>query len=243
MIKQRKYGLIGYPLSHSFSPGYFLNKFEVEGIRDTEYRAYPISKIEDIRQLIKEGLSGFNITIPYKQQIIPFLDEISEAAKKINAVNTVKILDGKLHGYNTDVYGFEVSLRGLLGEKLPNSALILGSGGASQAVQYVLERLGIHSQVVSRKKALLTYAELDDIIIHSHPLIVNTSPLGMYPNIEQAPDIPYLSLGSKHILYDLIYNPEKTLFLKKGEEQGSIVVNGQRMLHLQADKSWEIWNS
>ena len=242
MNKIRKYGLIGYPLTYSFSPSYFADKFEKKGIVDAEYHSYPLEQIEDIKGLIDSGVSGFNVTIPYKEQIIPYLDELSDAAKTIGAVNTVDIVDGKLIGYNTDVYGLENSLYNLLDGACVKKALILGTGGASKACQYVLDQMGIEWQLVSRNPTYLTYNLLDAEIIAQHTLIINTTPLGTSPDIGTCPDIPYQLLSDSHFAFDLVYNPEKSLFLTRSEGQGVAIMNGLSMLHDQADKSWELWN-
>ncbi len=244
MIKQ--FGLIGYPLSHSFSKGYFANKFRQETITDCAYDVFPLEKIEDFELLCNKhkNLLGLNVTIPYKQSIIPFLDELHEEAKAIGAVNTIKFINGKKIGYNSDCYGFEMSLKPLL-KPHHTSALILGTGGASKAVEYVLKKLGIQFQYVSRNKndKAISYDDVNSFIMHHSTLIINTSPLGMYPNIESAPEIPYDAITDQHLLYDLVYNPEETLFLKRGKEHGAQTKNGLEMLHLQANRSWEIWNN
>lgn len=237
-----KYGLIGYPLSHSFSPTYFAKKFDALGISNTQYDIYPIDHIQGVLPLINQ-LKGFNVTIPYKQSVMPFLDHISPEAKSIGAVNTVCITsNGITTGYNTDVYGFEQSLVPLLKEQ-HNKALVLGSGGAALAVCFVLKKLNIEFVLVSRhkKEGVLTYDEISPSILKDHPLIINTTPLGMSPRINQCPNIPYETLDDHHLLYDLVYNPEETLFLKKGKAQNAVVKNGIEMLHLQAEKSWSIW--
>lgn len=245
--KKDKYtfGLIGYPLSHSFSPSYFSEKFYREDLPYVSYEAFPLEKIEDLEKLVAETphFLGFNITIPYKEQIIPFLSEIEENAKTIGAVNTVKIVDGRLLGFNTDTYGFEQSLRPFL-KKHHQKALILGTGGASKAVAYVLKELGIDYAFVSRNTANghYTYDGLTPAIIQEHLLIVNTTPLGMAPNNLSFPLIPYEAIGQKHLLYDLVYNPEETIFMVKGKLQGATVCNGWKMLILQAEKAWEIWD-
>ena len=242
----KQYGLIGYPLSHSFSKGYFAEKFAKENIVDCKYDVFPLEKIEDFVELCndKKNLIGLNVTIPYKEKIIPFLDELDETAANIGAVNTIKFSNGKKIGYNSDAYGFEMSLKPLL-KSHHTQALILGTGGASKAVEYVLKKLGIAFQYVSRTKndKAISYEELNESIIQHSKLIINTTPIGMYPNIDTAPDIPYNVLTEKHLLYDLVYNPEETLFLKKGKEKGAQTKNGLEMLYLQAERSWEIWNS
>lgn len=235
------YGLIGYPLSHSFSPGYFSEKFNKLNLVGHNYKAYPIASIEGLKNIIIKSLRGLNVTTPYKEQIIPYMSELSELAQEIQSVNTIKIIGDKLMGYNTDVYGFENSLTPLLGGSSVKSALILGTGGASKAVKYVLEKLGIDYLVVSRKSDSLTYKSLTKDIIDNHQLIINCTPVGMYPNIKEKPPINYEAISDKHILFDLIYNPEKTLFLKEGEKRNAQIKNGLEMLKFQADRSWEIW--
>lgn len=242
----KQFGLIGYPLSHSFSKGYFSEKFQKENITDCNYAVFPLEKIEDFVELCNDrsNLVGLNVTIPYKEKIIPFLDELNEEANQIGAVNTIKFVNGKKIGYNTDCYGFEMSLKPLL-KPHHTSALILGNGGASKAVEYVLQKLGIQFQYVSRKKSekAISYDDVDALIINHSTLIINSTPIGMYPNVNAAPDIPYNAITEKHLLYDLIYNPEETLFLKKGKENGAQTKNGLEMLYLQAERSWEIWTS
>jgi shikimate dehydrogenase len=237
-----KLGLIGYPLEHSFSPDYFSNKFKNLGIDNSEYLAYPIENIELVKKIFNNGISGLNVTIPYKEQVIPFLDELSDEAFEINAVNTIKITEDRKVGYNTDVYGFEKSLKSMLGSDKIENALILGTGGASKAIKFVLNKMKIKFTIVSRNTKYLTYSQLTEDIIRENKLIINTTPLGMYPKIEECPNLPYFALSEKHFLYDLVYNPEKTLFLKKGELQKCNIKNGYEMLILQAEKSWEIWN-
>jgi len=240
--KSYKLGLIGYPLSHSFSPAFFAKKFKELNISDSEYLAYSIDDISKIEEIFDNNVTGLNVTIPYKEQVIPYLDELSDEAYSIGAVNTIRITNGRRVGYNTDAFGFEMSLKKLLGSRKVKRALILGTGGASKAIRYVLQKLNIEFTEVSRQEQYLTYSELNDEIIQNNELIINTTPLGMYPNTDQCPDIPYSALTDKHFLYDLVYNPEKTLFLKTGEQQGSRIKNGYEMLVLQAEKAWEIWN-
>ena len=241
----RQFGLIGYPLSHSFSKKYFTEKFRNEGLNDCVYENYPIATIGELTAMLAGNpmLEGFNITIPYKEQVLSFLSEESEVVKKIKACNCIKIRNGQLIGYNTDVTGFEVSLKAKL---LPhhNNALILGTGGAAKAVEYVLRKLGIHYRYVSRNAldGSLSYSDITPELLKQYTLLINTTPLGMYPNVHELPPIPYNSLSSQHYLFDLVYNPEKTLFLQKGEEQGATIKNGQDMLVIQADESWRIWN-
>ena len=244
-----KYGLIGYPLKHSFSIGYFNEKFHSECI-DAEYVNFEIPSIEDFMEVVEENpnLCGLNVTIPYKEQVIPFLNALDPDTAKIGAVNVIKIIRQgkgkvKLIGYNSDIIGFTQSIQPLL---LPShkKALILGTGGASKAVYHGLKNLGIESVFVSRthKPGMLTYEELTPEIMAEHTVIVNCTPLGMYPKVDFCPDIPYEYLTPNHLLYDLLYNPNVTLFMKKGEERGAITKNGLEMLLLQAFAAWEIWN-
>ncbi|HNW98826.1 MAG TPA: shikimate dehydrogenase [Bacteroidales bacterium] len=244
------YGLIGYPLTHSFSAQYFSEKFFRENIHDCRYELFPIKDISEIEFLVKNNidLKGLNVTIPYKEIIIPFLASIDNTAKEIGAVNTIKIIDNKnfiLHGYNTDAFGFEESFKPIL-KKNHTKALILGNGGASKAVAYVLKKLGIEFLFVTRNKKIINesifYSDLNKEFIKSHLIIINTTPLGMYPETHTAPDIPYHFISNEHILYDLVYNPSETIFMKRGIEQKAIVKNGLEMLYLQAEKAWTIWN-
>lgn len=240
------YGLIGYPLAHSFSKKYFTEKFEREGLKNCRYENFPLPVLDDLKNIIAlPALQGFNITIPYKEKIIPFLHEASDVVKKINACNCVKIVNGKLSGFNTDVPAFEYSLLAGFNPQTHKKALILGTGGSSKAVKYVLQKNGIDFLNISRKPAAgnLSYEQITEEIIHNHKLLINTTPLGMFPNVVEAPPLPYQFLTKDHFLFDLIYNPEKTLFLKKGEEQGAQIQNGYEMLILQAEESWRIWNT
>jgi shikimate dehydrogenase len=245
---ERLFGLIGYPLSHSFSKKYFSEKFEREGINDAFYELFPIEKIELFPGLIQNypNLQGLNVTIPYKEAVMPYLDELEESARAIGAVNTINIADGKTKGFNTDVFGFEQSLRAFFAKNnaQPDKALVLGTGGAAKAVQFVLEEMGMAHQTVSRQasKGDLTYHDLDEAILQEHRLIVNTTPLGMSPNIGSFPNIPYHCIGKKHMLYDLVYNPEMTAFLQKGKARGAATENGLAMLYGQAERAWAIWN-
>lgn len=251
MSKPKLYGLIGYPLSHSFSKRYFGEKFERENIFDCSYELFPLEKIEELEPLLKtENLVGLNVTIPYKLDVIPYLDDLDpRTAARIGAVNTIRIYpDGSTRGYNTDYYGFKNSLEDWLDhrgeDKNSLRALVLGTGGSSKAVTTALEDLQIPFTQVSRSAGenLLTYEEINAEVLEAHRLIVNTTPLGMSPNTEVAPPIPYEHLTARHYLYDLIYNPGETLFLRKGSEKGAATMNGLTMLHLQAEKSWSIWN-
>lgn len=240
----KHFGLIGYPLSHSFSKKYFTDKFEKETI-DANYINIEIEKLINLDFIKANGLSGFNITIPHKENIIPFLSSIDDSAKNVGAVNTVKILeDGSTIGYNTDVFGFSQSIKPFL-ESHHERALILGTGGASKAVAYVLKNLGISILYASRnpsKENQIPYTDINDYVLNAHKLIINTTPLGTFPNAESYPPIPYSFLSAEHLLYDLTYNPSETMFLKKGREQGSKTMNGLSMLQLQAEKAWEIWS-
>lgn len=239
------FGLIGFPLSHSFSEKFFSEKFEREDIEDCKYELYPLENIEDIRLLfeVNKDLKGLNVTIPYKESVIEYLDDLDDIAQKIGAINCIKIDEIQRVGYNTDYAGFRDSLKPLL-KKHHTQALVLGTGGASKAVVYALQELGISTTLVSRKTgaAQLTYADINKEIIDNHTIIINCSPVGMYPDINQCPDIPYQFINSAHILYDLVYNPGKTMFLQHGEKQGATIKNGLEMLELQAEYAWEIWN-
>lgn len=243
----RKFGLIGYPLEHSFSQKYFTHKFAQEGIVDCTYDLFPIDSIADIVEVLKENpdLVGLNITIPFKQDIMRRLNSVARIPEGLYACNCIKIVDGKLLGYNTDVIGFEKSLTPLL-KPQHKKALVLGNGGATAAIVYVLKKLGIEVQVVSREihsGSTLTYKDLNDNIIKEDLLIINTTPLGMFPHTEEAPQIPYEFLTKDHLCYDLIYNPEKTVFLQNAEAKGASIKNGLEMLELQAEESWKIWNA
>lgn len=244
----KKYGLLGYPLGHSFSKNYFNQKFEAEKI-DAEYLNFEIPDIKEIKSVIKENpeLNGLNVTIPYKQQVIPYLDDLDDDARQIGAVNVIKFSKGlfgkvKLKGYNSDIIGFKQSIEPLLKDH-HRKALILGTGGASKAVFHGLKQLGIAASFVSRqcKEYCITYEEITEKIMEQYHVIVNTTPLGMYPNVNACPNIPYELLTSDHLLYDLLYNPDETLFMQKGKERGAVVKNGLEMLLLQAFAAWEIW--
>lgn len=244
----RRFGLIGRTLGHSFSARYFADKFQREGLADTHrYDLFELPEIECVKELIAttEGLVGFNVTIPYKQQIIPYLDSLSAEARNIGAVNCVKIeSDGRLTGYNTDIDGIRLSLDKLLGNVEIDAALILGTGGASQAVQYVLAERNIPYSIVSRDSAKgnLTYDDLKVEVTSSHHLIINSSPVGMYPHVDQCPDIPYELLTADHYLFDLVYNPERTLFAERAATIGAHTLCGLDMLYAQAESAWRIWN-
>jgi shikimate dehydrogenase len=242
----RLFGLIGYPLSHSFSQKYFEEKFKREGITDCGYELFSLKSMDDLKEILKENanLEGINVTIPYKQQVLPYLYSLSGILREIKACNCIKIIEGKLFGYNTDVIGFEKSLLPLL-KPWHKKALILGNGGATAAVIFVLKKLNIDFDIVSRSlhaDSTLCYKDLGEQVMKKSLLIINTTPLGMYPQADQYPDIPYEFITSKHLLYDLIYNPAKTSFLQKGENRGATIKNGEEMLELQAEESWRIWN-
>jgi shikimate dehydrogenase len=242
----RKFGLIGYPLGHSFSANYFREKFLREHIEGSLYSNYPIGDIQAITGLLQDSeLEGLNVTIPYKQSVIAFLDEADRVVKETGACNCIRIKYGRLSGYNTDVIGFEKSLEEKL-EDRDRQALILGTGGSSKAVGWVLKKKGIAFRWVSREKKgadQLTYEELDSEILKSYSLIINCTPLGMYPHTEACPAIPYQWIGKDHYLFDLIYNPAQTLFLQKGTAAGARIKNGTDMLAIQAEASWSLWNS
>ena len=268
----RLFGLIGFPLSHSFSEKYFTEKFQRENITDAIYKSFPITDINLLPDLIKchPNLHGFNVTIPYKEAIIPLLDEMDETAKAVGAVNTVlrqpstelaqsaaeglsltNGSDQKWVGYNTDVYGFRQSINPFLASH-HERALILGTGGAAKAVEFVLREIGVECIFVTRHlersreagsgKTFLRYADLNEHVMAMCKLIVNCSPVGMFPNLDSAPEIPYEFISKDHFLYDLVYNPAETEFLKRGKEKGAMVMNGMDMLKMQAEEAWRIWN-
>lgn len=243
----RRFGLIGKDISYSFSRNYFKNKFEAENIENTSYENFDLENITLFQTKLKQDpqITGFNITIPYKESIMPFLDKLNKKAKAIGAVNTIRISKkGKYIGYNTDFYGFKNSLKPLL-KSHHKKALILGTGGASKAVAYALKSLGIDYDFVSRsnsKKAKYTYKSLSESIINTHQIIINCTPLGTFPDIDICPDIPYQAITKQHILFDLIYNPSESKFLRLGKLNNATIINGEKMLELQAEKSWQIWN-
>ncbi|WP_298346618.1 shikimate dehydrogenase [uncultured Algibacter sp.] len=242
-----KLGLLGKNISYSFSRAYFKEKFETENINHTTYDNFDIENIELFPTIIKntKGLKGLNVTIPYKEKVIPYLDKINKKAKAIGAVNTIKITKkGKLVGYNTDCYGFKKTLKPLIKSHHKN-ALILGTGGASKAIAYTLDEMGITYKYVSRKLSVgigFSYDTLTEDDIKNHQIIINCTPLGTFPDIEDCPNIPYEGISKKHILFDLIYNPEETKFLKHGKENQARIINGLGMLEFQAEKAWSIWN-
>ncbi len=243
----RKFGLIGYPLGHSFSKKFFTDKFEKNKITDCAYELYPMADINELAELLAKNaeLEGLNVTIPHKESVILLLDDISEEAKAIGAVNCIKRQQNQLIGYNTDAFGFQQSIKPFL-EPQHNRALILGTGGAAKAVAYILKKIGIDYLQVSRNptgERELSYQQLNEMVIKHHTFIINTTPVGTFPNTNECPAIPFEFITPEHFVVDLIYNPEKTLFLEKAEEKGAMILNGHSMLVQQAEKSWEIWNS
>lgn len=244
----KKLGLLGRNITYSFSKKYFTEKFiQQKLILEYSYENFDIQNITEFPKIIKNNLNliGLNVTIPYKEAILPFLDELTENANNIGAVNTIKILpNGKLLGDNTDFYGFYASLQPLL-QPHYSKALILGTGGASKAIAYALKKSGIESQFISRTASenTIAYTDLTKIHFENHQIIINCTPLGTFPNVSLFPDIPYQFLTVNHLVFDLIYNPEKTMFLQKAENQGAVIKNGYDMLVFQAEKAWEVWNS
>jgi len=242
----RTFGIIGYPLAQSFSKKYFTEKFQRENIPDAEYKTFPLETINQFPGLFvgEKNICGLSVTIPYKEKVIPYLDSLSPEAQEIKAVNCIKVSEGKRTGFNTDIFGFKNSLVPLL-QKQHQKALIFGSGGASKAVAHVLKKLTIGFKIVSRKKTIeaLSYEDVTVQILSEHFLLINTTPLGMFPDVAGSVPIPYHALTPQHLLYDLIYKPDETEFLRKGKEAGALIKNGYEMLILQAEKSWEIWTS
>jgi shikimate dehydrogenase len=242
----RRFGLIGFPLTHSFSHKYFTEKFEREGLKDCVYENFPVESIDELKNILSShpDLEGLNVTIPYKQLVLRHLDHVVDTLP-VAACNCIKISNGRTTAYNTDIAGFETSLLTRL-KPYHQKALVLGNGGATEAVVYVLKKLGITFEIVSREihdRSTLTYQALTGDMVSDHLLIINTTPLGMYPRVDECPPLPYEALTPQHYLFDLIYNPERTLFLRKGEGRGATVENGYQMLVLQAEESWRIWNS
>jgi len=249
MIEKTKFGLIGKNISYSFSRKYFTEKFKKENLKNLTYRNFDLPEIEEFPFIVyhkEEEFGGFNVTTPYKESILKYLSDIDAVAQEIGAVNTIKITkDNELIGYNTDAYGFESAIKPLL-NPLHKKALILGTGGASKAIAYVLKKLNIEFNFVSRKPTKenqISYDSVSKEIIETHQLIINCTPVGTYPTIEESPNLAYQYLTDTHILFDLIYNPDQTKFLSEGKKQGATIINGYKMLELQAEKSWEIWNS
>lgn len=241
----RTFGLIGKPLSHSFSKKYFTQKFTEQAIVDCSYELFELQSIDELTQLIAAHahLNGLNVTIPYKEVVLPFLEQQNDVVKATGACNCIKIVDGKLYGFNTDVIGFKKSLIAHLPAH-HKKALVLGSGGASKAIKYVLAELGIEYIQVSRTKSndVIAYEDLTEELVQSYTLIINTTPLGTFPDVATAPTIPYAFLSSRHFLFDVVYNPAKTRFLLEGEKRGAQILNGHEMLVYQAEESWRIWN-
>ncbi len=242
----KRYGLIGKNIDYSFSRTYFADKFDKKKDSNSTYENFDIDKISLFSDIIEanKNITGLNVTIPYKQTIIPYLDSLSKKAKKIGAVNTIQITKkGKLKGYNTDWYGFYHSIKPLL-KNSHKKALILGTGGASRAIEYALNKLGVKYQFVSRTASedSLAYSDLNEEILSDHTILINTTPVGTYPNIDQYPEVPMDYITNKHIVYDLIYNPDETMLMKLAKEKGAIVKNGYEMLVLQAEKAYKIWN-
>ncbi|MBT8234740.1 MAG: shikimate dehydrogenase [Bacteroidia bacterium] len=241
-----RFGLIGRNIAYSFSPGYFAKKFQQLGLEDHRYEIFDLEDISLFPELLvaEDPLSGLNVTIPYKEAIIPYLDVLSDEAEAIGAVNTICFRDGQTIGHNTDIQGFEDSIAHLMKGR-HTKAMVLGSGGASKAVMYALQQMELLTTQVSRRKQedMITYEELTTDMITSHPLLINCTPLGTYPNIDEKPAIPYEGITSDHLLYDLVYNPEKTAFLTEGELRGAITSNGLAMLEGQAEASWDLWDS
>ncbi|HUS03551.1 MAG TPA: shikimate dehydrogenase [Chitinophagaceae bacterium] len=241
------YGLIGYPLGHSFSKKYFTQKFERENLSDCSYELFPIPSIKDLPPLINSTpiLKGFNVTIPYKQQVLEYVTEKSDTVNDIGAANTIKIIENKLIAYNTDVAGFEKSFVKKL-KPFHKKALVLGTGGSSKAIQFVLNKLGIDCLFVSRSQQpsanIINYSMIDEHIMNQHKVIINCTPVGMSPNENKYPQLPFDFVSKEHYLFDLVYKPDKTIFLQKGEEKGAIIQNGYEMLVIQAEESWKIWN-
>ena len=242
----RLFGLIGYPLTHSFSKDYFAEKFKREAIVHCRYENFQLAKITGLSKIIADHpeLEGLNVTIPYKESVLSYLDEKNELVRETGACNCIKLVDRKLIGFNTDVIGFETSLLAKL-QPQHKSALILGTGGAAKAVEFVLKKNKIHFTYVSRKhlENSITYEQLTPALLQENKLIINTTPVGMYPNVNEVLPLPFEAITPKHFLFDLIYNPAQTLFLKKGEERGAAIQNGYEMLVCQAEQSWKIWNA
>lgn len=243
----RQFGLIGFPLTHSFSPQYFAEKFQKENITDARYDAFEISDINQFPELIASNphLCGLNVTIPYKESIIPFLDEIDPVAAEIGSVNTILFKDGKTIGHNTDLVGIAETIKPHLEWYMVN-ALILGTGGSAKTVAYFLRKIGIEPLFVTRnpsEKNHISYNDLTVDMVQKHKLIINCSPVGMFPNVDEKPSIPYDAITDMHVLFDLIYNPPLTKFLEEGQDRDATVINGSKMLRIQAEASWKLWNS
>jgi shikimate dehydrogenase len=241
------YGLIGFSLRHSFSQRYFSEKFERNNLIDSEYRNFELKDFKTELPLLKNNpdITGLNVTIPYKTDVIPFLDELTDECKEINACNCIRIKNGKWIGYNTDVIGFEKTFAPYL-KPYHRKALILGTGGSSNAVAFVLKKLNIDFLKVSRKKnndnGIITYNDISDEVLNKFKIVINTTPVGMFPKMDEYPPLPYDAISAEHYFFDLIYNPAKTLFLSLAEKHGAFIENGDKMLTIQAEESWDIWN-
>ena len=242
--KKHRYGLVGKNIAYSFSKGYFKEKFEKLGLANYSYENFDLQDINEFSDVLKNtsNLEGLNVTIPYKQEVIPFMNSLDSQAEQIGAVNTIQFTKDGPKGFNTDAYGFENSIRPFL-QHHHKKALILGTGGASKAVAFVLSELQIDSVFVSRNPSdeQMSYTDLNDKVFEEYTVLINCTPLGTHPNVEKKPNIPYQAITEKHLLFDLIYNPSKTAFLQEGESRGARICNGHRMLELQADRAWEIW--
>jgi len=245
MLEKRKYGLIGKNINYSFSKKYFNDKFLKENITNCSYENYDLQSLKDFKNIIKDdAIKGLNVTIPYKEEIIELVNKIDPIAKKIGAINTIKIHDKDIiEGYNTDYIGFVMSLKNIISNQ--KKALVLGTGGASKAIIFGLNSIGVKSTIVSRDKreGVISYSELSKKVIEENTIIINCTPLGTFPEVQECPKIPFEFLSSNHICYDLIYNPEKTKFLLESEKMGATIINGKKMLENQANESWKIWNS
>ena len=245
MLEKRKYGLIGKNINYSFSKKYFNDKFLKENIRNCSYENYDLQSIKDFKNIIKDNaIKGLNVTIPYKEEIIELVNKIDPIAKKIGAINTIKIHDKDIiEGYNTDYIGFVMSLKNIISNQ--KKALVLGTGGASKAIIFGLNSIGVESTIVSRDKreGVISYSGLSKKVIEENTIVINCTPLGTFPEVQECPKIPFEFLSSNHICYDLIYNPEKTKFLLESEKMGATIINGKKMLENQANESWKIWNS
>ena len=242
----RQFGLIGHPLTHSFSPTYFSEKFQKEEISDAQYDAFELQDISQFPNLLKSnpGLAGLNVTIPYKESVMPYLDEIDPVAAEISSVNTILFHDGKTIGHNTDLIGISETLKPHL-EWYMMTALIIGTGGSAKTVSYFLKKIGIQTLFITRNPSSIDqigYAELTEEMIQKHKLIINCSPVGMFPHVEEKPDIPYEGITDMHVLFDLIYNPPMTQFLQEAQDRDATTLNGSKMLRIQAEASWELWN-
>ncbi len=242
--EEREFGLIGHPLTHSFSKQYFDNKFKEEGLMDVVFNEYDIESIDELQTIISnKNIKGLAVTIPYKQAVVRILDGCDNIVKEIDACNCIKIFNSKLIGFNTDVIGFEKSFTQNL-KPYHTKALVLGNGGAAQAIKYVLQKLSIDFTIVTRNKTeeSISYEDVDEAIIQSHLIIINTTPLGTFPKVDECPNIPYQHITPQHYLFDLVYNPPVTTFMNKGLQRNAFAKNGYEMLCIQAEENWRIWN-